>query len=234
MDDERSSGDASAAGIGTVGGGASGLPRCDTPACVGALRTPGRRRRSYENIPVGVGLVAPVDEQRDHIQGSADAPVTLVRYGDYECPYCGQAYPIIKQIAGRMGDRLRFVFRNFPIPTSHPHAQQAAEAAEGAGGQSKFWKMHDLLYERQRHLTDADMHAYAAELGIGVGRFDREMADHLYADRVEEDLMSGVRSGVSGTPTFYINVSGTTTLTSSTCSRRRGARRRGPMRFRRG
>jgi protein-disulfide isomerase len=102
-------------------------------------------------------LVAPVDEQRDHIQGSADAPVTVVQYGDYECPLCGEAYPIIKQIQGRMGDRLRFVFRNFPIPTSHPHAQQAAEAAEAAGAQGKFWEM------------------------------------------------SGVRSGVKGTPTFYIN-----------------------------
>jgi protein-disulfide isomerase len=149
--------------------------------------------------------VALVDEQRDHNQGSADAPVTVVQYGDYECPYCGQAYPIIKQIQGRMGDRLRFVFRNFPIPTSHPHAQQAAEAAEAAGAQGKFWEMHDLLYERQRHLTDGDLHAYAAELGIDVGRFDREIADHLYADRVEEDFMSGVRSGVNGTPTFYIN-----------------------------
>ena len=118
---------------------------------------------------------------------------------------------------GRMGDRLRFVFRNFPIPTSHPLAQQAAEAAEAAGGQSKFWKMHDLLYERQQHLTDVDMHTYAAELGIDIGRFDREVAEHLYADCVEEDSMSCVRSGVSGTPTFYIHVSSTTTLTSSTC-----------------
>ena len=155
--------------------------------------------------PSEAELVAPVDEQRDHIQGSADAPVTVVQYGDYECPLCGEAYPIIKQIQGRMGDRLRFVFRNFPIPTSHPHAQQAAEAAEAAGAQGKFWEMHDLLYERQRHLTDADLHAYAAELGIEVGRFEREMADHLYADRVEEDLIGGVRSGVNGTPTFYIN-----------------------------
>ena len=162
-------------------------------------------------------LVEPVDEQRDHIQGSADAPVTVVQYGDFECPSCGQAYPIIKQIAGRMGDRLRFVFRNFPIPNSHLHAQQAAEPAEAAGAQVKFWEMHDLLYERQGNLTDTDLHAYAVELDIDVGRFDREMTEHLYADRVEEDSMSGVRSGVSGTPTFYINVSGTTTLTSSTC-----------------
>ena len=127
------------------------------------------------------------------------------------------ADPIIKHIQGRMGDRLRFVFRNFPIPNSHLHAQQAVEAAEAGGAQVKFWEMHDLLYERQGNLTDTDLHAYAVELDIDVGRFDREMAEHLYADRVEEDSMSRVRSGVSGTPTFYINVSGTTTLTSSTC-----------------
>jgi protein-disulfide isomerase len=150
-------------------------------------------------------LITPVDEERDHIQGSPEAPVTLVEYGDYECPFCGQADPIIKQIQSRMGARLRFVFRNFPISTSHPHAQQAAEAAEAVGAQGKFWEMHDLLYERQRHLTDADLHAYAQKLGVNVDRFDREMAEHTYADRVSEDFMSGVQSGVNGTPTFYIN-----------------------------
>jgi protein-disulfide isomerase len=150
-------------------------------------------------------LTVPVTEGRDHIQGQADAPVTLVQYGDYECPYCGEAYPIIKEIQSEMGERLRFVFRNFPISTSHPHAEQAAEAAEAANAQGKFWEMHDLLYERQQNLTDEDLHRYAEELGLDVERFDKEMAEHVQAQRVHEDFMSGVRSGVNGTPTFYIN-----------------------------
>jgi protein-disulfide isomerase len=150
-------------------------------------------------------LTLPVSDDRDHIQGPADAPVTLVEYGDYECPYCGAAYPIIKEMQSWMGDRLRFVFRNFPISTSHPHAEQAAEAAEAAASQGKFWEMHDLLYENQEHLDDADLHRYADQLGLDVGVFDEELAEHVHAERVREDFMSGVRSGVNGTPTFYIN-----------------------------
>ena len=150
-------------------------------------------------------LTLPMSDDRDHIQGPADAPVTLVEYGDYECPYCGAAYPIIKEVQSRMGDRLRFVFRNFPISTSHPHAEQAAEAAEAAASQGKFWEMHDLLYENQEHLDDADLHRYADQLGLDVGVFDEELAEHVHAERVREDFMSGVRSGVNGTPTFYIN-----------------------------
>jgi protein-disulfide isomerase len=150
-------------------------------------------------------LVLPVTEDRDHIQGPADAPATLVEYGDYECPYCGAAYPIIKQVQPRMGDRLRFVFRNFPIRTSHPHAEQAAEAAESAAAQGRFWEMHDVLYENQKNLRDQDLHAYAEQLGLDVELFDKELAEHAHADRVHEDFMSGVRSGVNGTPTFYIN-----------------------------
>jgi protein-disulfide isomerase len=150
-------------------------------------------------------LTVPVSEERDHTQGPADAPATLVQYGDYECPYCGEAYPIVKEVQRRMGDRLRFVFRNFPISTSHPHAERAAEAAEAAGAQGMFWEMHDLLYERQQRLADRDLHDYAGELGLDVDRFDKELAAHDYAERVHEDFMSGVRSGVNGTPTFYVN-----------------------------
>jgi protein-disulfide isomerase len=150
-------------------------------------------------------LTVPVSEDRDHIQGPADAPVTLVEYGDYECPYCGAAYPIIKEVQSRMGDRLRFVFRNFPISTTHPHAEQAAEAAEAAAVQGRFWEMHDLLYENQRRLRDQDLRGYAASLGLDVERFVKELDDHTYAKRVHEDFMSGVRSGVNGTPTFYVN-----------------------------
>jgi protein-disulfide isomerase len=150
-------------------------------------------------------LTLPVSDKRDHAQGSPDAAVTLVEYGDYECPYCGAAYPIVKEVQARLGERLRFVFRNFPITTSHPHAQRAAEAAEAAAAQGRFWEMHDHLYEHQRHLEDADLHAYAEQLGLDVARFDNELATHAHADRVREDFMSGVRSGVNGTPTFYIN-----------------------------
>jgi protein-disulfide isomerase len=150
-------------------------------------------------------LTVPVSESRDHIQGAPDAPVTLVEYGDYECPYCGAAYPIVKEAQARMGSRLRFVFRNFPITTSHPHAERAAEAAEAAASQGSFWEMHDLLYENQKHLRDEDLRSYAERLGLDLDRFDRELAGRVYAERVHEDFMGGVRSGVNGTPTFYIN-----------------------------
>jgi len=147
----------------------------------------------------------PVTEGRDHIQGPTEAAVTLVEYGDYECPYCGAAYPIIKEVQSRMGERLRFVFRNFPITTSHPHAEQAAETAEAAATQGRFWQMHDLLYENQKRLRDPDLRDYAERLSLDVERFDKELAEHVHAARVREDFMSGVRSGVNGTPTFYIN-----------------------------
>ena len=150
-------------------------------------------------------LTVPVSDERDHVQGSARAPVTLVEYGDYECPYCGAAYPIVKEVQAAMAERLRFVFRNFPISTSHPHAEQAAEAAEAAAAQGKFWEMHDLLYEHQARLEDQHLRGYAEGLGLDVERFDRELAGHVHAGRVHEDFISGVRSGVNGTPTFYVN-----------------------------
>jgi protein-disulfide isomerase len=153
----------------------------------------------------GAALTMPVTEERDHIQGPTEAAVTLVEYGDYECPYCGAAYPIIKEVQSRMGERLRFVFRNFPITTSHPHAEQAAESAEAAASQGRFWQMHDLLYENQQRLQAPDLRDYAERLALDVERFDRELAEHAHAARVREDFMSGVRSGVNGTPTFYIN-----------------------------
>jgi len=153
----------------------------------------------------GAELVLPVSDERDHIQGPAAAPVTLLEYGDYECPYCGAAYPIVKQVQAQLGDQLRFVFRNFPITTSHPHAEQAAEAAEAAAAQDRFWEMHDHLYEHQRRLGEADLRGYASELGLDVDRFSDDLAQHVHAARVREDFMSGVRSGVNGTPTFYIN-----------------------------
>jgi protein-disulfide isomerase len=150
-------------------------------------------------------LTAPVSEDRDHVQGSGDALLTLVEYGDFECPYCGAAYPIVKEIQRMMGERLRFAFRQFPITTSHPHAEAAAEAAEAAAQQGRFWEMHDHLFDNQKRLRDEDLRTYAAELGLDVERFRRELAEHVHADRVHEDFLSGVRSGVNGTPTFFIN-----------------------------
>src|SRR5438874_5959675 len=168
-------------------------------------REPGGGGRLMSTTQWDAALAIPVDEDRDHIQGRADAPVTLVEYGDYECPYCGAAYPIVKEVQARLGDTLRFVFRNFPITTSHPHAEQAAEAAEAAAAQRKFWEMHDLLYENQRRLGDQDLRGYADQLGLDVELFDKELVEHVHAPRVREDFMSGVRSGVNGTPSFYIN-----------------------------
>lgn len=157
---------------------------------------------SADNYPPRLTL--PVSE-RDHIQGSLDAPVVLVEYGDYECPYCGMAYPIIKEIQKRMGDVMGFVFRNFPLTTKHPHAMQAAEAAEAAGTQGKFWEMHDLLYENQQKLEYDDLLNYAKSLDIDLEQFEHGLMEHTYASRVQEDFRSGIRSGVNGTPTFFIN-----------------------------
>ena len=149
-------------------------------------------------------LTPPISE-RDHSRGPADAPVTLVEYGDYECPYCGEAYPIVKALQQRLGDQLRFVFRNFPLSQAHPHAEHAAEAAEAAGDQDMFWEMHDMLYENQQALEDEDLLRYATALGLDVSRFTRDIAKHGPAGRVREDFRSGVRSGVNGTPSFFIN-----------------------------
>jgi protein-disulfide isomerase len=151
-----------------------------------------------------VTLTLPVGE-RDHAQGPADAAVTLVEYGDYECPYCGRAYPIVKQIQQQMGRRLRFIFRNFPLKEIHPHAEPAAEAAEAAGAQGKFWEMHDRLFERQFALEDSSLLEYAADLGLDVGQVAGELAQGTHGPRVREDFRSGVSSGVNGTPTFFIN-----------------------------
>lgn len=149
-------------------------------------------------------LVLPVGP-RDHAQGSADAPVTLVEYGDYQCPYCGAAYPIVKKVQKQLGSNLRFVFRNFPIGSSHPNAPMAAEAAEAAGAQGKFWEMHDALYEHQNALEERQLEVYARRVDVDVPRFRTELERHTFQPRVQEDFMSGIRSGVNGTPTFYIN-----------------------------
>jgi protein-disulfide isomerase len=142
---------------------------------------------------------------RDHALGPADAPVTLVEYGDFECPYCGMAHPIVTSVLERMGDTIRFIFRHFPLTQAHPHAEHAAEMAEAAAENGKFWEMHHLLYENQDALEDEDLIGYAAELGIDPEWATRALTGHAFAARVREDFMSGVRSGVNGTPTFFIN-----------------------------
>lgn len=152
----------------------------------------------------GARLSSPVTG-RDHAQGPPDAAVTLVEYGDYECPHCGRAYPIVKEIQKRLGSRLRFVFRNFPLKEIHPHAEHAAEAAEAAAVQGKFWEMHDTIFEHQRALDDRHLVEFAVELALDEARLQRELASHMHAARVREDFLSGIRSGVNGTPTFFIN-----------------------------
>jgi protein-disulfide isomerase len=150
-------------------------------------------------------LVPPVDDARDHIQGPPSAPVTLLEYGDYQCPYCGMAYPIVQGLQRALGNQLRFVFRNFPLQDSHPHAEHAAEVAESAGAQGKFWEMHDTLFENQEQLEDRALIDFAEELGLDRDRVAKDLADGAWAGRVREDFRSGVRSGVNGTPTFFVN-----------------------------
>ncbi len=150
-------------------------------------------------------LTLPV-EKRDHSEGSSEAHVVLVEYGDYQCPYCGAAYPVVKRIQRELGSELRFVFRNFPLTNSHPQAEWAAETAEAAADQGKFWEMHDFLYENQQFMgNEAHFTKFEAKLKLDVPRIGREVAQRAHAARVQEDFMSGVRSGVNGTPTFFIN-----------------------------
>jgi protein-disulfide isomerase len=141
----------------------------------------------------------------DHVQGPATAPVTLLEYGDYECPYCGEAYSALKAIQKRMGNDLRFVFRNFPLKQMHPHALAAAEAAEAAGAQGKFWEMHDMLYEHQDDLEPQALVGYAKSLGLDVQRFVKDVNAGTFAAKIKHDFQTGVMSGVNGTPSLFIN-----------------------------
>ena len=151
-----------------------------------------------------VDLAAEVDSERDHIRGSADARVTLVEYGDFECPYCGQAESVIRELLADFGD-VRYVWRHLPLADVHPHAQRAAEAAEAAAGQGAFWEMHDLLFQHQDALRPSDLEGYARSLGLDAERFNEELRMHDHAARVADDVDSADLSGVSGTPTFFVN-----------------------------
>jgi protein-disulfide isomerase len=149
-------------------------------------------------------LVLPVSG-RDHIQGSPNASKVLVEYGDYECPYCGAAHPIVKQVQATMEDELAFVFRHFPLSNVHVHAWKAAEAAEAAGAQGAFWEMHDILFTHQEALDEPALVRYARALDLDVPRFIMELEEDVYSTRVHEDFRSGILSGVNGTPTFFVN-----------------------------
>jgi protein-disulfide isomerase len=149
-------------------------------------------------------LKVPVGPQ-DHVQGPARAPVTLVEYGDYECPHCGAAHPIVKEIQARFERQLRFVFRHFPLSEVHPHAESAAESAEFAGAHGRFWEMHDGLFENQDRLGLPLLAALAEVLGLSDLELREALATRKYAPKVRNDFIGGVRSGVNGTPAFFIN-----------------------------
>jgi len=155
-----------------------------------------RDNRAHLTVPVG---------PRDHTSGAENAPLTLVEYGDFQCPHCRNAFPIVKKVQQQLGARLRFVFRNFPLTQIHPEAEHAAEAAEAAGAQGAFWQMHDRLFERQFALDDDSLVEYAQELGLNADRLRGELDAGTYRAKVRDDFMSGVKSGVNGTPTFFIN-----------------------------
>ncbi len=149
------------------------------------------------SVPVG---------PKDHVRGGgADARITLVEYGDYQCPYCGQAHPVVQELIREFGDDLRFVFRNLPLDSVHPQAMHAAEAAEAVALQGDFWRMHDLLFERQHDLSDQALVNYAQEAGADLGALEQALTQHVTIGRIEADLESALRSGANGTPAFFVN-----------------------------
>lgn len=152
--------------------------------------------------------LAPPVTDLEHVQGDDSALVTLIEYGDFECPSCGKAYPVLKRVKHRLGDRLRFVFRHFPIAQNHPHAEHAAEAAESVatlGGNQAFWTMHNLLFENQKALEDDSLAGYAEVAGVDGRAVLTDLAEGRYQQYVRDSFMKGVRSGVNGTPTLFID-----------------------------
>jgi len=155
-------------------------------------------------MKISATLIPPVSG-RDHIQGPSDAPITLVEYGDYQCPYCGEAHPVVKQLQKTLGKQLRFVFRNFPLTQAHPYAMIAAESAEAAGLQGKFWQMHDWIFEHQEDLEPDILSSWAEKVGLNVREFAKAINEEAVTQRIAEDVESGDSSGVDGTPCFFIN-----------------------------
>jgi protein-disulfide isomerase len=166
-------------------------------AAIVTVETPQKSQEAYS-------LTRPVNSN-DHLQGTDSAAVTLLMYGAYECPHCVEGSKIVKQIQGRFGEKLRFVFRHFPRTDVHPHAEAAAEVAEAAGEQDKFWEMHDKLFENYNRLDGEHLIGYAEALRLDMERFDRAITGRVFARKVREDLISGIESGVRGTPTYFIN-----------------------------
>ena len=159
---------------------------------------------SQQRIPIDTRLSASITSD-DHVQGPIDAAVTLVQYGDYECPYTRMSRHSVHQLQREYPDRLRFVFRHFPLGAIHPHVRSAATAAEAAGAQTDFWRMHEYLFEHQKALAESDLHRYALELRLDGERFEHDRRSSRVRERVERDLASGEAGGVQGTPTFYVN-----------------------------
>jgi protein-disulfide isomerase len=141
----------------------------------------------------------------DQAQGNEQAAIKLVEYGDYQCPYCGDAYSIVKEIQSTFGDQILFVFRNFPLQEAHRYANIAAQAAEAAGRQGKFWEMHDAIYENQQQLNDDFLDNLAEKLGLDMEHFESDLNSEEISSKIENDFESGVRSGVNGTPSFFVN-----------------------------
>ena len=150
-------------------------------------------------------LLTPAVSARDHLAGAANAPLTLVEFGDYQCPYCGAAHPVVKRLQKTLGRKMRFVFRNFPLTQAHPYALAAAEAAEAAALQEKFWEMHDFIYEHQDDLEPEVLPTWARRAGLNLEEFGNAIKSGEIIERIKADRMSGISSGVNGTPCFFIN-----------------------------
>jgi protein-disulfide isomerase len=168
------------------------------------LPEPLRARALLGTAQSVVDLADPVDPERDHVRGPLDAPVTVVEYGDFECPFCGQAESVVRELLSDFGD-VRYVWRHLPLTDVHPHAQFAAEAAEAAAAQGRFWEMHDLLMDRQDALKIKDLVVHAEEIGLDVDVFKEALKSRKGKQRVTQDVESADQSGVSGTPTFFVN-----------------------------
>lgn len=163
---------------------------------------------SSENTSTSEGaasttLLAP--QPWDHAQGSSEAPVTIIEYGDFECPYCGRTYPLLKRLREELGDQIRLIYRHFPLNSVHPHASVAAQAAEAAGAQGKFWEMHSMLFENQDALESFDFDQYALRIGLEVYRFRADLSSERFSRRVQRDYESGTQVGVRKTPTLFVN-----------------------------
>ena len=147
----------------------------------------------------------PAVSNTDHAQGNLNADLIIVEYGDYQCPYCGAAYPVLKELMGQFGNQIKFVFRNFPLSEMHQYARMAAIAAEAAALQGKFWEMHDAIYENQRNLNENFLLMLAGKLNLNIPQFEKDLENSELAEKVDADFESGIVSGVNGTPSFYVN-----------------------------